>query len=133
MPKRIGQQYICGQRTLVPNSLVSTALSMATANASSRYTPEDVQGFLVCTIRHRGPVHYGVLLNLRGVAAGTLWALWRDGVVPVGVLELPDCSAVHGDDDGACSEFEGHPGGHSWELSKPPSPRRPATRLPRWP
>lgn len=133
MPKRIGQQYICGQRALVPNSLVGTALTMANAKSSSKYTAEDVQGFLVCTIRHRGPVHYGVLLNLRGVTAGTLWALWRDRVEPVSVLELPDCSAVHSDDDAACSEFEGHPGGHSWELSELPSPLRPATRLPRWP
>ncbi|BBA98825.1 hypothetical protein RVR_5169 [Actinacidiphila reveromycinica] len=119
MPVRRAQRFICGRRTLVPDALVRTVLSLAADDAYA-YTREDMFATLVCTIEvHKGPVHYGAALNLRGPEAGTLWALWRDGGGPSAVLEIPDCPAGR-EVDSPCSEFEGHSGGHSWELDDPP-------------
>lgn len=116
------QRFICGRRALVPQALVATVLKLANAeNAPYLYVPTDVSATLLCSIQtHRGPVHYGAALNLRGPEAGTVWALWRDGVEPSAGLVIPDCPARrHGD---ACSEFSGHPGAHSWDLADPPHP-----------
>ncbi|WP_328463827.1 hypothetical protein [Streptomyces sp. NBC_00448] len=112
------RRFICGRRTLVPKVLVRTALDLARADDAHTYAREDVFTALVCTIEHKGPVHYGAALNLRGPEAGTLWALWRDGEAPHAVIEIPDCPGRRAED--ACSEFQGHPGGHSWELVDPP-------------
>ncbi|MEW1863831.1 hypothetical protein OG896_18480 [Streptomyces sp. NBC_00669] len=120
MPVRRAQRFICGRRTLVPDELVRTVLSLVKADDVYAYTREDMFATLVCTIEvHRGPIHYGAALNLRGPEAGTLWALWRDGGTPSAVIEIPDCPAGR-EVDSPCSEFEGHPGGHSWELDDPP-------------
>lgn len=120
MPVQRGERFICGRRILVPDALVGTVLDLAAADDVFGYTREDMFATLVCTIEvHRGPVHYGAVLNLRGPEAGTLWALWRDGAEPSAVIEIPDCPAGREVDE-PCSEFAGHPGGHSWELSDPP-------------
>lgn len=120
MSVRSARRFVCGRRTLVPGGLFRTVMDVAHASGEFVYTEEDIFSTLVCTIQmHKKPVHYGVVLNLRGPEAGTLWALWRDGGVPHVVIEIPDCLAGR-DVDCACSEFEGHPGGHSWELDDLP-------------
>ncbi|WP_335983660.1 hypothetical protein [Streptomyces sp. CA2R106] len=81
---------------------------------------EDATGLLVCTLQqHRGPVHHGLVLNLRGPDAGTIWAAWRDGIEPYLLIMLSDCPVTTADGDEACSEFAGHPGAHSWDLADP--------------
>jgi hypothetical protein len=112
-------QLICGRRVSAPPALVTAALSMANAAAPATYEHEDVQQDLVCAVDHAGSAeHRAVVLGLRGVQAGSLWTAWNDGTEPRALVELPDCPAVrHGE---VCSEFEGHPGGHSWELADPP-------------
>ncbi|WP_405583819.1 hypothetical protein [Streptomyces sp. NBC_01190] len=112
------QRFICGRQSLLPDGLVRTVLDLARADDQYAYTREDVFATLVCAIEaHESPVHYGAALNLRGPEAGTLWALWGDGP-PNAVIEIPDCTVGMHED--ACSEFLGHPGGHSWELADPP-------------
>ncbi|MFJ2957071.1 hypothetical protein [Streptomyces sp. NPDC087270] len=106
--------------------LARTVLSLVPADDPCAYTREDVFATLVCTIEaHGGPVHYGAALNLRGPDAGTVWALWREGETARAAIEIPDCPAVRAEDDDACSEFAGHPGGHSWTLGDPPQPAEP--------
>ncbi|BBA98399.1 hypothetical protein RVR_4561 [Actinacidiphila reveromycinica] len=121
------QRFICGCRTVVPVHLVTVALGMANAIEPAWdglvYVAEDAATLLVCTLQaHRGPVHHGVVLNLRGPDAGAVWAAWRDGIEPCLALLLPDCPVTTADGDEACSEFVGHPGVHSWELADPALP-----------
>lgn len=119
MPDVQEAQLICGRRVPTPAALVTEALTMANTTAPEAYERGDVQPDLVCTIDHAASAeHRAVVLGLRGVHAGSLWTAWNDGTEPHALVELPDCPAVgHGE---ACSEFEGHPGGHSWELADPP-------------
>lgn len=120
MPITRTRRFICGRRTLVPAALARTVLELANASGSHEYTRDDVSVTLVCSVEaHTGPRHYGAVLNLRGPEAGTLWALWRDRREPTAVVERADCPAGR-EVDNPCSEFEGHPGGHSWELDDPP-------------
>jgi hypothetical protein len=113
------QLIICGRRVPTPSALVTAALITANTTAPATYDHEDVQQDLVCAIDHAGSAeHRAVVLSLRGAQAGPLWTAWNDGTEPHALVELPDCPAVrHGE---ACSEYEGHPGGHSWELVDPP-------------
>ncbi|SEG85751.1 hypothetical protein SAMN05216223_116131 [Actinacidiphila yanglinensis] len=115
-----GVRFICGRRALVSSALTATALDLARTEDAHTYSAEDVFDTLVCTIDHRGPIHYGAVLNLRGTHAGTIWTLWRDGIEAHNAIVLPDCPATNGDH--ACSEFSGHPGAHSWNLATPPRP-----------
>ncbi|MEW1864962.1 hypothetical protein AB0399_32080 [Streptomyces sp. NPDC088194] len=133
MPSRSPQPFICGRRTLVPPPLVTTALGVAAADPSTqdtdRYAADDVYTVLVCTLQlHRGPLHHSALLNLRGPEAGTVWAVWREDVDPCLALVFPDCPARS--DGEACSEFAGHPGAHSWDLTDPPHQLRFAPQIP---
>lgn len=134
MPVKRAQRFICGRRTLVPAALGHTVLELANAGNGYVYTRDDVSISLVCTIEAHpaSRIHHGAVLNLRGREAGTLWAQWRDRSDPTTVVEKADCSAGR-EADNSCSEFKGHPGGHSWELDDPPRiaaefplPRRPA-------
>ncbi len=127
MSKCCPRGFACGRQTLVPSRLVEVALGMANATAPAWdglvYVAEDAVARLVCTLQaHRGRVHHGVVLNLRGPGTGTVWAAWRDGVEPCLALLLPDCPVATADGGEACSEFAGHPGGHSWELADPAMP-----------
>ncbi len=118
MPVPQTQRPICGQRTLVPEALAPTVLNLARGaqGANSRYTEDDLLDTLICTLErhpHRS-VHHGVVLNLRGPQAGTIWALWRGDSAPQAAVLLPDCPATNGED--FCSEFQSHWGAHSWDL-----------------
>ncbi|MBY8889337.1 hypothetical protein K7472_31510 [Streptomyces sp. PTM05] len=87
------------------------------------YSFDDVGRLLTCTLQaHRGPVHHGVVLNLHGPDADTIWTAWRDDTEPYLALLLPDCPVATADGGEACSEFAGHPGAHSWELADPVLP-----------
>ncbi|WP_335983751.1 hypothetical protein [Streptomyces sp. CA2R106] len=127
MPSRHPRGFTCGQRTFVPPGLVTAALGMANSVPPAWdglvHVADDVGTLLTCTLQsHRGRVHHGVVLNLRGPNAGTVWAAWRDGAEPCLAVLLPDCPATTADGDEGCSEFAGHPGTHSWELADPVLP-----------
>ncbi|WP_435127743.1 hypothetical protein [Actinacidiphila sp. bgisy144] len=127
MPSRHPHGFTCGRRTFVPPRLLTAALGMANSVPPAWdglvYSPDDVSELLTCTLQqHRGPVHHGVVLNLRGQEAGTVWAAWRGRAAPYLLIMLPDCPATTADGGEACSEFAGHPGVHSWELADPVLP-----------
>ncbi|WP_328470603.1 hypothetical protein [Streptomyces sp. NBC_00448] len=133
MPSRSPQRFICGRRTLMPPQLVTTAVNMANAADPNSddlgYVADDAYDLLICTLQlHRGPVHHGAVLNLRGPEAGTVWAVWRDDVGSSLALVFPDCPARSNGE--ACSEFAGHPGAHSWDLTDPPHQLRFTTQIP---
>ncbi|MET9219961.1 MULTISPECIES: hypothetical protein [unclassified Streptomyces] len=115
MPGAQEERLICGRRVVSPPALVKAALTMANALTPGTYSDDDAQQELVCAIDHDNSEHQALVLGLRGPHAGSLWTVWCDGAEPSTVVELPDCPAVRLGE--ACSEFEGHPGGHSWELA----------------
>jgi hypothetical protein len=128
MPSRHPRGFTCGRCSFVPPRLLTAALRVANAAPLAWdglvYVAEDAATLLVCTLQaHRGPVHHGVVLNLRGPDAGTVWAAWRDGAEPCLAVLLPDCPVATADGGEGCSEFAGHPGAHSWELADPVLPR----------
>lgn len=115
MPDVREVRLICGRRIATSSVLVTEALTMANTAAPEACEHEDVQQDIVRAIDHAAPAeHRAVVLGLRGVQAGSLRTAWNDGTEPRALVDLRDCPAVrHGE---ACGEFEGHPGGHSWEL-----------------
>ncbi|WP_435128787.1 hypothetical protein [Actinacidiphila sp. bgisy144] len=127
MSSRHPRGFTCGRRTFVPPRLVTAALGLANSVPPAWdglvYSSDDAGKLLTCTLQaHRGPVHHGVVLNLRGPDAGTIWAAWRDHTAPYLAILLPDCPVTTADGDEACSEFAGHPGAHSWDLADPVLP-----------
>ncbi|WP_335970384.1 hypothetical protein [Streptomyces sp. CA2R106] len=127
MSSRHPRGFTCGRRTFVPPRLVAAALGTANGLPPAwdglAYSSDDIVKLLTCTLQaHRGPVHHGVVLNLRGTDAGTIWTAWRDHTAPYLAIMLPDCPATTADGSEACSEFAGHPGAHSWELADPVLP-----------
>jgi hypothetical protein len=124
MPSRHPRGFTCGRRSFVPPGLVTAALGVANSVPPAWdglvHRSDDIGKLLTCTLQaHRGPVHHGVVLNLRGPDAGTVWVAWRDGAEPYLALLLPDCPVTTADGGEGCSEFAGHPGAHSWELADP--------------
>jgi hypothetical protein len=53
--------------------------------------------------------------------ATAAWTRWPHGGTPEMLLVLPDCPATDPDANG-CSEYEGHPGGHTWQVDDPWNP-----------
>ena len=47
------------------------------------------------------------------------WTRWDHDTTPQIVLVLPDCPATEPNQDRACSEYEGHRGGHTWQVEDP--------------
>jgi len=112
-----GVQPVCGARTYLPTDLVPAALALETS--TDRPAVEaDVERNLRCTRQDHDheDEHTSLVLELDGVDTGSVWARWFYARLPERLVVLPDCPGANGQ---ACSEFEGHPGGHSFEIHDP--------------
>lgn len=107
---------ICSTLVTLPDLLARTALAWA---EDRHVVPADIRG-LRCTLeRHPAGHHYAMV---HAVAATTaVWTRWPHDGTPETLLVLPDCPATHAE-HGGCCEYEGHPGGHSWQLHDPWNP-----------
>lgn len=104
---------ICSALTTLPDPLARTALSWA---GDRQTAPADIRD-LRCTLEHHVTGdHYAMVHDATATTA--IWTRWPPGGTPEILLVLPDCPAtdpVHG----GCCEYEGHPGGHNWQVHDP--------------
>ncbi|MGW5354009.1 ATP-binding protein [Streptomyces sp. NPDC004031] len=72
---------------------------------------------LRCVLQaHTSGPHHAHAVHLDGIDTGAVWARWGEG--PPCLVVLPDCPAVDpGAPDEACCSYDGHPGGHSYQLT----------------
>lgn len=105
---------VCNARAYLPSGLVPVALALET-----RSTPADteVERGLRCSLQgQHDNDHHGLVLELDGIDTGSVWTRWTTDQLPYVVVVLPDCPGAGGQ---ACSEFAGHPGGHTPEMHDP--------------
>ncbi|MGW6456400.1 hypothetical protein ACWF94_10805 [Streptomyces sp. NPDC055078] len=78
---------------------------------------------LRCSLEeHEDGPHYDLVRELDGAAYGEIWARWADGGHRESIAILKDCPADNGRSGGgndACTLFQWHPGGHSFEFADP--------------
>jgi hypothetical protein len=114
---------ICGERTALPTHLVQIVLGMATPGTAVLV---DVECYLRCSLEgHVVGNHYALVMELDAYTA--VWTHWIRGQRPDQVFVLPDCPVTSSSANGGepCSEFAGHPGGHSHSLVEPCAPPTP--------
>lgn len=107
---------ICDARVRLPLQLARTAQLWAQKPTCD---PAEIQE-LRCTLEaHAASDHYAHVVEMTATTGG--WARWPDGGSPEVLLVLSDCPAT-GPNKDACSEYEGHPGGHTWQVADPWNP-----------
>jgi hypothetical protein len=107
---------ICDARVRLPLELARTALAWARKPADD---PAEIR-YLRCTLEaHTVGDHYAHVTDIATDTAG--WTRWPQGGSPAILLVLADCPAT-GPGLDACSEYEGHPGGHTWQVEDPWNP-----------
>lgn len=105
---------ICGESAVVPVDVVLTALRYA---GRQDIVPADVQD-VRCTLQaHATDDHYAFVVEVTATTGA--WTRWAEGGSPEVVLVLSDCPVTDPDGDGTCSEYELHPGGHTWQVNDP--------------
>jgi len=110
---------ICGEPATLPTHLVLRALRYA---HRTDIGPDDIRD-VRCTLQAH-PVsdrHYAFIVETAPTTAA--WTCWAHDATPHVVLVLPDCPVTHPEEDRVCSEYEGHPGGHTWQVEDPWNPR----------
>lgn len=109
---------VCGHESYLAAELVPLALKLAPEGSS---VAEDVRRDLSCSLQEHseGVDHHCFVMELAGIDTGSVWTSWPSGEQPASVFTMPDCT-VHGPgDEDICEEFEGHLGGHTWQLDHP--------------
>lgn len=106
---------VCGSRSHLPGQLVPVALAFASPGVSEC---GDVERELKCVLQaHTRGWHHAFVMHLAGPDTGSVWARWPHGSAdPLELAVLPDCPATAGGE--ACCGYDGHPGGHSYELGE---------------
>jgi len=107
---------VCGAITFLPSHLVEAAVGLAAPGSAER---ADVERHVRCTLQAHPADgdHHGLVMDLEGRDTGSVWTRWGPGRPPAEVVVLPDCPGEAAAGGEACCEFEGHPGGHSYELA----------------
>ena len=117
----LGRPLICGGPTTLPAGLVLTALRYANRPEIEPIDIRDVR----CTLQaHPTGDHYAFVVD--ATATTSAWTRWSPGAAPQIVLVLPDCPVTVLGQDAPCSEYESHPGGHTWQVDDPCNPAEPA-------
>ncbi|MFG1805424.1 hypothetical protein [Streptomyces sp. NPDC049040] len=114
---------VCGATAVLPVSLSAQVVALAAPHGSAELPDVEVQ-LRCCLQDHECGAHYALALDLPGAETGAVWARWEAGAAsPCFVLEvLPDCPATDRVSREPCSEFAGHHGGHTYELTDDVAP-----------
>jgi hypothetical protein len=111
-PAPSARPQVCGAQTYLPAALVPLAVRLG---AADHVTELDVQRDLRCTLEaHATGEHWALVLDLDGPDTGSVWTYWPAGGLPEKVATLPDCP-----DERGCTEYAGHPGGHTSDVHDP--------------
>ncbi len=112
---------ICGEPAVLSLYLVLTALRYADR---LEIMPTDLQN-VRCTLQAHpaGGDHYAFIVDT--TASTSAWTRWNRDADPQIVLVLPDCPATGPGQGEACSEYEHHRGGHTWQVEDPADPAEP--------
>jgi hypothetical protein len=110
-----GRPPICGELVTISTGLALTAVRYANRPGIDPIDIRDVR----CTLQAHptGGDHYGFIVDT-GATTGA-WTRWNENVAPQVVLVLPDCPTTDPEQDAACSEYESHAGGHTWQVDDP--------------
>ncbi|MEO3974106.1 hypothetical protein [Streptomyces sp. CAU 1734] len=111
---------ICGASATLPLQLTVLAIEIA-PDAGAH--PLRIMTGLRCGLEaHSTGFHSDLVHEIDEMDAGAVWAHWKDGRPPRVVEILADCESDNGEPEGAneaCTLFDGHAGGHSFEFSDP--------------
>ncbi|MER5772317.1 hypothetical protein, partial [Streptomyces sp. NPDC001985] len=100
-------------------SVLPTALARLISRISPNLLPGHPDGpYLIrCHLeRHRVGPHWAMVWPVAGQGEGMLWAHWSTGGLPARVLTRPVCPETDGPHK-ECALYQGHPDGHSYELT----------------
>lgn len=114
---------VCGATAVLADPLATQVLAVATPHGCAEL-PE-VERQLRCLLQaHESGGHYALALDLPGAETGAVWARWEPGAAPpcFVLAVLPDCPATDRVSREPCSEFAGHHGGHTYELTDDVAP-----------
>ncbi|MBD0740427.1 hypothetical protein BGM09_13710 [Streptomyces sp. CBMA29] len=80
---------------------------------------QDADRWVRCALERHEPgiPHVGLVMDPHSLAKGAIWLRWLDSSVYSALAVLPDCPAASPGGGDGCCEFDGHSGGHSWELA----------------
>ncbi len=108
-----GCPRVCGEPAVLPTDLVFTALRYTDRPGIELVDIREVR----CTLEaHPTGDHYAFIVETSSTTSA--WTRWSRGAGPRVVLVLPDCPAT-GSGNEACSEYEHHRGGHTWQVDDP--------------
>lgn len=111
-------RHTCQGTAYLPEEHVKAALDLA---PNGSYASGDVERHLRCTLEeHTAPVHYGLVLGLDESPSGAVWATWDANDMAFALKVRHDCLAMSPDGSAICTEFDQHPGGHTWQLTDDP-------------
>ncbi|WP_225846873.1 hypothetical protein [Streptomyces sp. HPF1205] len=112
-----GRPPICGELVTIPTSVAMTAVRYASRPVID---PTEIRN-VRCTLQaHPTGDHYGFIVDT--AEATSAWTRWNENAGPEIVLVLPDCPATDPEQNAACSEYESHGGGHTWQVDDPWDP-----------
>ncbi|MGW6458116.1 hypothetical protein ACWF94_19765 [Streptomyces sp. NPDC055078] len=119
MPER-EQRIVCAAGAVLPLRLLVLALEITAGEPGH---PLEVTTRLRCGLEAHGTgTHFDLVRELDDGGEGEVWARWEGDREPEYVANLADCPADNGrpgGDNEACTLFEDHPGGHSFEFADP--------------
>lgn len=101
--------------TLTPGQIIEVLQHAAGAPVDGG----DVQAEPTCYLQERhGGAHYGLVLDRDMPDGSAVWAVWLPGNA-VRLVVLPACLARSASGMDACTEPQGHVGGHTWQVRDP--------------
>lgn len=107
MPDRHAPRLVCGEEARMPARMLALALKLY----GEGVTWTDLKIDMRCTMEQHDGDHQDFVVAEDGRGA---WASWSTGGQPSALNVRPDCSDPRG-----CCLWDGHPGGHTKDLTDP--------------
>jgi hypothetical protein len=109
---------VCGATTPLPDALFEAARLL---DPVEEVDSPDVERELTCGLQvHSGGQHHGLVRELPGTGAGSVWATWDDAGEPGELSIRSDCPARVTEE--VCCLYQGHPADHTFDLAQPQLP-----------
>lgn len=107
------EKPLCGAFARVPHALDSAMRAIGNGDIT------DATRDLRCRLDPHTGDHTDLVWQLDDAGQGEMWATWPDGCrVATAVVIRPDCPRISPSGSEACTHFEGHPGGCSFDAGE---------------